>query len=743
MSTAKVLPMDGTPPKPTINSNVHIITAAGDRPANRRKKGRKKRKPETAENTLPAVERVAVQSNLPVAATKCNASSSKEASAAYVVQADPATPGLIERKHSEERTQGAVLLRQKTELNEDESGYFKVDRSMSALLSHDAEGLPMVLNEGKDYIFSLDSRLDRWRIVDPNTQRMNNWDVTMMMLLVFTAFVTPFEVAFLSTEVNALFWINRFIDMLFLCDLVLNFMISYPVFVRSTRVWIISPAKIAKRYLSSWFLIDLISILPYDILTVTGGGGNMGNLKMLRIVRCMRLLKIVKILKSFKKMEKMKEKAGVKFSTTKLLQFIVVLVGVSHWLSCLWMMVPSMESSDENWVTNYYGIKYASTDTVIDPSQLEGCDAEELASSGFKFCQQKEIGAGQLYLTCLYWAIMTLSTIGYGDVTPVTDAERFIAIVGMGIGAGVYAYLVGGICGILANRDPVTTEFHQTVDNLNNFMDEYDIPQAMKHKLRAFCFGTKQLFRARVHEGVLGTLSPQLRCDVICYVNEPWISKVALFNCLPPDERRLFLTECVVNMTTSAYALDEYVIRKADPVSNMYIVKEGMCCKVGKRGSHKLVLKFDVVGADVMVRNVLRSPYDLKTVMFSVICQLKKEDIVATLLHPRFNITKTYLRRVAMFKIFKEGFIRFAEAFKAKYGENVAFDHAQHNIRFNDYGDIESDDDDVDELLAEEMAKPATRMEVQELRQELKANQRDIKKWMNHLGMIMKSRNRM
>lgn len=597
----------------------------------------------------------------------------------------------------------------------------------------------MNLVEGVDYVYSLQARPNKWRVLDPNSKKMGDWDVTMMLLLVFTAFVTPFEVAFLETELNALFVINRFIDSLFLCDLIINFMLPYAIFVNSTKVWVVSPTRIATKYILSWLGIDVISILPYDVLTVVGED-SMGNLKMLRIIRCMRLLKIVKILKSFKKLEKMKEKLGVKFSTTKLVQFSIVLIGVSHWLSCLWMMVPTMEMSAENWVSNYYSVKYSNQDKPRGPEELEGCAPEELESSGFKYCEQREIGAGQLYLTCLYWAIMTLSTIGYGDVTPVTDAERAIAIVGMGIGAGVYAYLVGGICGILANRDPVTTEFHQTVDNLNNFMDEYDIPQAMKHKLREFCFGTKQLFRARVHEGVLGTLSPQLRCDVVCYVNEPWISKVSLFQTLPDIERRLFLTECVVNMTVHAYAAEEYVIRKGDPVSCMYIVKEGMCVRVGKRKAHKVILKFDVVGADVMVRNVLRSPYDLKTVMFSVICVLKKEDIVTTLQHPRFNVTRSYLRKVAMFKIFKEGFIRFADCFREKYGPGITFDPAKHNLKFNDYGDMESDDDDEDELLAEEMAKPATRQEVQQLRHEMKENQRDIKKWVNNLAMILKSR---
>jgi hypothetical protein len=42
------------------------------------------------------------------------------------------------------------------------------------------------------------------------------WDVAMVLALMFTATVTPFEVAFLSTDFNTMFLVNRFVDLIFL-----------------------------------------------------------------------------------------------------------------------------------------------------------------------------------------------------------------------------------------------------------------------------------------------------------------------------------------------------------------------------------------------------------------------------------------------------------------------------------------------------------------------------------------------
>ena len=35
------------------------------------------------------------------------------------------------------------------------------------------------------------------------------------------------------------------------------------------------------------------------------------------------------------------------------------------------------------------------------------------------------------------------------------------------VGAGVYAYVVGGVCQIVSSMDASTSQFHQTIDTLN------------------------------------------------------------------------------------------------------------------------------------------------------------------------------------------------------------------------------------------------------------------------------------
>ena len=67
-----------------------------------------------------------------------------------------------------------------------------------------------------------------WYIVSPKHRWMASWDKAMIVALLFTAIITPFEVAFVPTTLgNTMWWINRLVDMYFLSDIVLNFCMAF------------------------------------------------------------------------------------------------------------------------------------------------------------------------------------------------------------------------------------------------------------------------------------------------------------------------------------------------------------------------------------------------------------------------------------------------------------------------------------------------------------------------------------
>lgn len=89
------------------------------------------------------------------------------------------------------------------------------------------------------------------------------WDWIILLLTFYTSVFVPFNVAFKSKTMDdvPLLVVDSIVDVVFL-DIVLNFHTTY---VSPTGEVISDPRLIRLNYLKSWFVIDLLSCLPYDI----------------------------------------------------------------------------------------------------------------------------------------------------------------------------------------------------------------------------------------------------------------------------------------------------------------------------------------------------------------------------------------------------------------------------------------------------------------------------------------------
>lgn len=149
-------------------------------------------------------------------------------------------------------------------------------------------------------------------MIDPRTSRTASIvDIVVACALIFTVIVTPFEVAFLSPaeRVDVLFVLNRLMDIIFFADMVMQFALMYPTdgarFEGSK--WEDDPVKIARTYLTSWFLVDAFSIgvSALDWYGVFGaasegvsGSAALSKFKVLRVVRVLRLVKLARLLRA-------------------------------------------------------------------------------------------------------------------------------------------------------------------------------------------------------------------------------------------------------------------------------------------------------------------------------------------------------------------------------------------------------------------------------------------------------------
>ena len=68
--------------------------------------------------------------------------------------------------------------------------------------------------------------------------------------------------------------------------------------------------------------------------------------------------------------------------------------------------------------------------------------------------QARSIPGPQVYLAAAYWSLTTVVTIGFGDITPHTDAERAVMLFVELAGVIFFGILLGSVTSLLQVSSP-------------------------------------------------------------------------------------------------------------------------------------------------------------------------------------------------------------------------------------------------------------------------------------------------
>lgn len=163
--------------------------------------------------------------------------------------------------------------------------------------------------------------------------------------------------------------------------------------------------KKPKNYIFSFYgIIDLLSTIPKYLSLIFGGAHALVALRALRLLRVFRILKLVRFIGATDNLKK-----ALKASRYKIFVFISAVVVICIIIGTVMYLI----EGDESGFTN--------------------------------------IPKG------IYWAIVTLTTVGYGDIAPQTGLGQFIASLVMILGYGIIAIPTG----------IVTAEFTKQTVNTN------------------------------------------------------------------------------------------------------------------------------------------------------------------------------------------------------------------------------------------------------------------------------------
>lgn len=136
----------------------------------------------------------------------------------------------------------------------------------------------------------------------------------------------------------------------------------------------------------------------------------------------------------------------------KALKLSIFIFGIAHWLGCIFWIVGISQ-------------RYEQPDTWIKSIGIQ--DASSL----------------EQYVSSVYWAITTMVTVGYGDITPRTTMERLATILNMCIASGMYAYIINEVSTMVRLYNTLATKYEERMKYVNRFMRQKGIPEDLRMKI--------------------------------------------------------------------------------------------------------------------------------------------------------------------------------------------------------------------------------------------------------------------
>ena len=328
---------------------------------------------------------------------------------------------------------------------------------------------------------------------------------------------------------------NRVADVIFICELVVNFFIAY---YDKSKVLISNYKDIRINYLTGWFLFDLISSIPLSFIN----NNNFTNIsRFIKIPKLFKFFRFPKLVKSF---SVIKENIGYRNSKYNLIvnpafeRLFVTLIStfiLMHILSCLWFMSIKWYPND-NWI-------------------MEAGDYWESRNNQ--------------YLACFYWVVQTSFTVGYGEFPAINAYEKTISIISMFIGVFIYSFLVGSISSIFFSIDEYKTKINKQIDILNILKHRYKIDNNLFNSIR------KTIYYNAYNTDMLNELRNDLPYKVKLDLNYEIFDYKLRFISYFKNKSKEFIATIGPLLTQTSVKAERVIFEKDDQADEIYFLNKG------------------------------------------------------------------------------------------------------------------------------------------------------------------------
>uniref|UniRef100_A0A8C1XH24 Voltage-gated inwardly rectifying potassium channel KCNH2 n=1 Tax=Cyprinus carpio TaxID=7962 RepID=A0A8C1XH24_CYPCA len=479
------------------------------------------------------------------------------------------------------------------------------------------EKVTQVLSLGADVLpeYKLQApRIHKWTILHYSPFKAV-WDWVILLLVIYTAIFTPYSAAFLLSDeeeaamqrcgysCSPLNVVDLIVDIMFVVDIVINFRTTY---VNSNDEVVSQPSRIAIHYFKGWFLIDMVAAIPFDLLIYRSVEDTTTLIGLLKTARLLRLVRVAR------KLDRYSE-----YGAAVLFLLMCTFALIAHWLACIWYAIGNVERSGPSrigWL-NSLGEQLGKPYNITNPS------------SGPSIKDK--------YVTALYFTFSSLTSVGFGNVSPNTNSEKIFSICVMLIGALMYASIFGNVSAIIQRLYSGTARYHTQMLRVREFIRFHQIPNPLRQKLEEYFQHAWSYTNGIDMNAVLKGFPECLQADICLHLNRTLLQNCKAFK----GSSKGCLRALAMKFKTTHAPPGDTLVHAGDVISALYFIS---------RGSIE-ILKGDVVVAILGKNDIFGEPVnlyarpgksrsDVRALTYCDLHKIHRDDIVEVLnMYPEFS----------------------------------------------------------------------------------------------------------
>ncbi|KAG7488697.1 hypothetical protein MATL_G00036460 [Megalops atlanticus] len=473
----------------------------------------------------------------------------------------------------------------------------------------------MVLSLGADVLpeYKLQApRIHKWTVLHYSPFKAV-WDWLILLLVIYTAILTPYSAAFLLNEhdntiiqnciysCSPLNVVDLIVDIMFVIDILINFRTTY---VNANDEVVSHPLRIAVHYFKGWFLIDMVAAIPFDLLIYRNGEETTTLIGLLKTARLLRLVRVAR------KLDRYSE-----YGAAVLFLLMCTFALIAHWLACIWYAIGNVERNGG------IGWLHSLGDQLDKPFNK----SNPLSGPTIK----------DKYVTALYFTFSSLTSVGFGNVSPNTNSEKIFSICVMLIGSLMYASIFGNVSAIIQRLYSGTARYHTQMLRVREFIRFHQIPNPLRQRLEEYFQHAWSYTNGIDMNAVLKGFPECLQADICLHLNRTLLQNCKAFK----GSTKGCLRALAMKFKTTHAPPGDTLVHAGDVLTALYFISRGSIEILRGDVVVAILGKNDIFGEPInLYARPGKSNADVRALTYCDLHKIHREDVLEVLdMYPEFS----------------------------------------------------------------------------------------------------------